>query len=145
MSEQTQIACAACSAINRIPSNRLNDVPKCGRCKQPLFSGQVIELTQGNFSALVQRSDIPVVVDFWAAWCGPCKMMAPAFAAAVNQLEPQARLLKLNTETEQQIAAQFAIRSIPTIAIFKHGKEIARQAGAVDTTALVNWVRSQLG
>jgi thioredoxin 2 len=109
-----------------------------------LFSGHPVELTSGTFKRHISGSDIPVVVDFWAAWCGPCKMMAPAFAQAATQLEPRVRLAKLNTEQEQAIAQQFGIRSIPTLAIFRGGREIARQSGALDINRLISWVQAHI-
>jgi len=140
----SHIVCPSCNAANRIPTARLGDNPKCGKCKSALFTAQPIALTQQNFSAHIQRNDIPVVVDFWAPWCGPCKMMAPAFAEAAKQLEPHVRLAKINTEDEQALGAQFNIRSIPTLAIFRNGQEITRQAGAMGTGDIVNWVKSHL-
>ena len=142
MTELQHIVCPHCNAVNRIPAARLVDNPKCGKCHQPLFTATPLELTSANFQTHISRNDIPVVVDFWAAWCGPCKMMAPAFEQATAELEPTARLAKLNTETEQDIAARFRIQSIPTIALFKNGQEIARQAGAVGATDIVRWVQA---
>jgi len=142
MGETQHIVCPACNAVNRIPMARMADDPKCGKCHQSLFSGKPLELTSSNFQTQISRNDIPVVVDFWAEWCGPCKMMAPAFEQAAAQLEPTARLAKLNTETEQDIAARFRIQSIPTIAIFRNGQEIARQAGAVGAADIVRWVQA---
>jgi thioredoxin 2 len=134
------IVCPQCDATNRIPSSRLGDAPKCGKCKQPLFAGEPLALTTANFSQHIVNSDIPIVVDFWAPWCGPCQTMAPAFAQAAQQLEPNYRLVKVDTEAEQALGAQYGIRSIPTLALFKKGKEIARQAGAMSTDDIKRWV-----
>ncbi len=142
MSEKKHIVCPHCSAVNRIPESRLGDRPKCGKCKKPLFTGHPVELTDQNFTKFITKSDLPVVVDFWAEWCGPCKMMAPAFAEASAQLEPNAILAKLNTEVAQQTAAQFGIRSIPSIILFKNGKEVSRQAGALNTQQIIQWVQA---
>jgi thioredoxin 2 len=144
MSESLHIVCPHCNAVNRIPAARAADDPRCGKCRQPLFTGAPLDLSAANFSRHITRSDIPIVVDFWAQWCGPCKMMAPAFAQAAAQLEPRVRLAKLDTESEQGIAAQYQIRSIPTIALFVGGREVARQAGAMSAADIVLWVQSQL-
>jgi thioredoxin 2 len=137
------IVCPHCDAVNRIPTARLGDNPKCGKCKQALFAGQPANLTSANFSKHITNSDVPVVVDFWAPWCGPCQTMAPAFAQAAQQLEPNYRLAKVDTEAEQALGAQYGIRSIPTIAVFKNGKEIARQAGAMGVEDIKRWVQMQ--
>ena len=137
-----QIVCPSCSAINRVPDNKPASAAKCGKCKSQLFPGKPVELTAANFNKHISKSSVPVVVDFWAEWCGPCKMMGPEFAKAATALEPDFRLAKLNTETAQNIAAQYAIQSIPMLMIFKNGKVIAQQPGAMQAGQIENWVRS---
>ena len=144
MDNQNHIACPHCNAINRIAETRLGDNPRCGQCKQTLLTGKPVTLTDSNFSAHVERSSIPVVVDFWAPWCGPCKMMAPHFERAAGNLEPDVRLAKLNTDENQAVAGRFNIRSIPTMIMFRNGQEIARQSGAMDANALTNWIQGQI-
>ena len=142
MSESLIVVCPQCHSANRLPAERLADGGICGKCKQALFIGSPMELDAVTFDSHAGRSDIPLLVDFWAPWCGPCRGMAPAFAEAARQLEPEFRLAKVNTEEEQQLAARFGIRSIPTLALFRKGRETARQAGAMDTASLVRWARS---
>ena len=141
MSDLKHLACPACKAMNRIPAARLGQHPRCGKCHQPLFSGKPLDLHAGNFAAITVRGDVPVLVDFWAEWCGPCKVMAPQFAQAAQLLEPEARLAKLDTEAEPQLAAQFNIRSIPTLILFRAGREVARQSGAMSAQDIVRWFR----
>jgi thioredoxin 2 len=140
MTDALHVVCPHCNATNRVPAARLANAPSCGNCGKPLFDGHPVALTDASFDAHVNRNDIPVVVDFWAEWCGPCKMMAPQFARAAAQMEPRVRFAKLDTEAAQAIAARYNIRSIPTLVVFHHGKEIARQSGAVDAAALTRWL-----
>jgi thioredoxin 2 len=139
-----QIICPRCGAINRVLQDRLIAHPKCGKCGQQLFSGRPTELSQSSFQRHLQKDDLPLLIDFWAPWCGPCKMMGPAFAEAAAQLEPQLRLAKVNTEQEQTLGAQLNIRSIPTLVLFVNGREKARQSGAMNSAGIIQWVNSQL-
>ncbi len=133
------IVCPSCMTKNRVPEERLQDNPTCGKCQQALLPTLPIELNDQNFFHYVQNTELPIVVDFWAEWCGPCKAMAPHFNQAA-QHAPQYRFVKVNTEVAQQISSQFNIRSIPTIAVFKNGKEVARQAGAMQASQLLAWL-----
>ena len=144
MSTTLAIPCPHCSALNRVPSERLGERPVCGRCKQPLFGGKPVELTTANFDAVAGRGDVPVVVDFWAPWCGPCHQFAPVFTEAATRLEPQLRLAKVDTEAQPALAQRFGIRSIPTLLVLRNGREVARQAGALNAMQLRQFLANAL-
>jgi thioredoxin 2 len=144
MSEPLHVVCPHCDAVNRLPQAKLGEGAKCGACHRPLFEGRPLPLDQARFERHVGRSDLPVLVDFWADWCGPCHMMAPAFEEAARQLEPTVRLVKVSTEEAQGLARQLAIRSIPTLVLFQGGRERARTSGAMDARSLVAWTRRNL-
>lgn len=138
------VACPACLKANRVPAARVGDGPKCGGCGTPLLDGKPVALDEASFDAFVGRTDLPVVVDFWAPWCAPCRVMAPAFEAASAELATRARFAKLNTEDAPGLAARFGIRSIPTLAVFRDGREVERISGAMDARSLVRWVSGRL-
>ena len=142
MPTSLQVVCPHCNAVNRLPAVRLGEGGQCGKCHQVLFTAKPVELTEATIAPHIGRSDIPLVVDFWAPWCGPCRMMAPVFAQAAVSLEPQVRFAKVNTEDQPALADRYAIRSIPTLALFKGGREVARQSGSMDLTRLTQWVRA---
>ena len=138
------VACPVDGSLNRVPQARLGEQPKCGKCHNPLFPGKAIDLTSGNFNQHAEKSDLPVVIDFWAAWCGPCRMMTPNFEAAAVRLEPRVRMAKLDTEAEPAIASRYGIQGIPSMIMVRKGREVARISGAMPTTAIVQWVEQAL-
>jgi thioredoxin 2 len=145
MTDQSRIiACPACATLNRVPLAKLAAGGRCGRCGSALFDSQPVELKESNFQAHAVKSGIPLVIDFWASWCGPCRQMAPAFAAAAGQIEPEVRLGQLDTEAQPGLASRYGIRSIPTLVMVSNGKEIARKPGAMPAGAIVAWVRKAL-
>lgn len=141
MADPLQIVCPHCDAVNRVPAARLADAPSCGACHKPLFAGHPAPLDEERFRKHLRASSIPILVDFWASWCGPCRTMAPEFETAARELEPNIRLVKVSTEEAPGIAQDLAIRSIPTLALFRGGKEVARQAGAMPARQIVAWAR----
>jgi thioredoxin 2 len=136
----SNIVCPQCTAINRVPNDKPAAKGKCGACHQPLFSGKPTDASAASFATHIGRNDIPVVVDFWAAWCGPCKMMAPAYERVAAEMEPEIRFLKVDADAEQQLAGQYNIRSIPTLMLFRGGKLVAQRAGASDAQSLRAWI-----
>ena len=142
MNEKIHVVCGHCDSVVGLPGERLKDGPRCPKCRLPLFAGKPIELTAANFDKHIARSDLPLVVDFWAPWCGPCIAMAPFYEASAAALEPRFRFAKLNTEEQPAPASRYNIRSIPTMIVFRAGKEAARQTGAMDSTAIARWLSS---
>ena len=144
MSKYTHIVCPYCDGTNRIPSDKTPNEAKCGRCKKSILDTTPIELSTKNIDQHIKKNDIPVIIDFWAPWCGPCKMMAPNFEQASRNFRARVRFAKVNTEEQQSIAGRFNIRSIPTLILFKDGKEIDRVSGALDANQLTQWINSKI-
>ena len=139
------VLCASCSTANRVPAQRLGEDPKCGKCGAPLLDGKPVALDEARFDSFLGRNELPVLVDFWADWCGPCHAMAPAFERAADELKTRVRFAKLNTEDAQRVAARFGIRSIPTLILFRGGSEVARVSGAMDARSIASWVLRHSG
>ena len=142
--EMLVVGCPTDASLNRVPRAKLDRKPACGRCHNPLFAGKVVELDGTNFDVHALKSDLPIVIDFWAEWCGPCRMMTPNFEMAASQLEPRVRLGKLDTEAEPAVAERYGIRGIPSMIMIRKGREISRTSGAMPTSAIVGWVEQAL-
>lgn len=138
------IACPHCAGLNRVPAVKLSASPVCGKCKAPLFAGAPVEINQLNFTNLVEKSELPIVLDFWASWCGPCQNFAPVFAEAARDLEPNFRFGKVNTEQQQQLATKYQIRSIPTLMLFQQGQLVAQLSGALPKQQFYQWLQQQM-
>ncbi|MGB1387844.1 MAG: thioredoxin TrxC [Paracoccaceae bacterium] len=136
-----KLTCLDCGQINRVPAEKLGAGPKCGTCGTPLMPGKAVEVDAATLARAAKADDVPLVVDFWAPWCGPCRMMAPEFSKAAGQLRGEARLVKLNTEDHQTAGTKYGIRGIPTMVAFQSGREARRQSGAMPAGQIVNWVR----
>ena len=139
MPEPVQVVCPHCDTINRVPAGRLADAPRCGECRAPLFGGRPVPLSDARFRRHLGSSGIPLLVDFWASWCGPCRAMAPEFEAAARALEPRVRLAKVSTEEAPGLAAELRISGVPTLALFAGGREVARRAGAMPARRIAEW------
>jgi thioredoxin 2 len=144
MTDPLLVACPHCHALNRVPPARLAEAPTCGKCHRALFDGHPMALDTAHFDVHAGRGGLPLLVDFWAPWCGPCRTMAPEFEKAAAQLQPGVRLAKVDTEAEPALGQRFGIRSIPTLALFVGGQELARQPGAMSATDIVRWTRQHL-
>jgi thioredoxin 2 len=145
MTDPMHLACPSCDAINRVPPERLGDAPRCGRCGKPMLEGRPLSLGRARWDAHASRSQLPLLVDFWAPWCGPCLTMAPQFEAAARQLEPRVRLAKVDTEAEPELGSRYQVRSIPTLVLLAAGREVARRSGAIGAREIVQWTAENLG
>lgn len=141
MSDNLHVTCGHCGTVNRLPREKLEQSPRCGKCKQPVFTGKPLELGRANLETVLQRNDLPVLVDCWAPWCGPCRSFAPRFEQAAAAWEPHLRFAKLNTDDEPDIAARWGIRGIPTLILFRDGREVQRSSGVLSLQQLQQWLK----